>query len=151
LGPDIIENQPMMKRIFRNVSFKLAAFTDIPLSKYCPHMSYPTFYSAVDWRKAGAVTSIHTQGNCGACWGITAVETIESAYFIKSSELLDLAETEPILCDDSCQMCYGGWPQNAYEYAMDNNGLPLESSVSYDGDALYLITMVLAGENDEVE
>ena len=48
-------------------------------------------------------------------------------------------------------MCGGGWPQNAYEYAMDNGGLPLESSVSYDGDLLYLITMVLAGENDEVE
>jgi hypothetical protein len=30
--------------------------------------SYPT---AVDWRQVGAVTDIHTQGSCGACWAIT--------------------------------------------------------------------------------
>jgi len=64
----------------------------------------------------GAVTSVHSQGNCGACWAITAVETIESTYFIKTGQLLDLAETEIIACDDSCEMCDGGWPQNAYEY-----------------------------------
>jgi C1A family cysteine protease len=31
---------------------------------------------AMDWRKVGAVTEIHSQGNCGACWAITAVETV---------------------------------------------------------------------------
>ena len=40
----------------------------------------------------GAVTSVHSQGSCGARWAITAVETIESVYLIKSNQLLDLSQ-----------------------------------------------------------
>lgn len=107
--------------------------------------NYP---SSIDWRKIGAVTSIHSQGSCGACWAITAVETIESANYIATGELLDLSEQEIIICDDSCEMCSGGWPQNAYEYAMENNGLPKETG--YDGDLLMTMTMVKEGQSDEL-
>lgn len=107
--------------------------------------NYP---SAVDWRKIGAVTSIHSQGSCGACWAITAVETIESANYIANGELLDLSEQEIIICDDSCEMCSGGWPQNAYEYVMENNGLPKETG--YDGDLLMTMTLVKEGQSDEL-
>ena len=72
--------------------------------------SYPT---ALDWRSMGAVSDVHSQGSCGACWAITAVETIESAYAINSGTLIDLSEEEVIACDGSCEMCNGGWPQNA--------------------------------------
>lgn len=116
-----------------------------------PAYDSDSFPESFDWRNVGAVTSVRTQGSCGACWGITAVETIESAYFIKSGTLVNLAETEVILCDDTCDMCNGGWPQNAYEYAIEKKGLPSSNSVSYSGDNLYLITMVLAGESDEVD
>jgi hypothetical protein len=130
--------------------------------------SYP---QAIDWRNMGAVTDVHSQGNCGACWAITAVETVESAYYIKKNTLLDLAETEVILCDDTCEMCngesiyqlsvdllisrklkvltsplfIGGWPQNAYEYVMDNNGLPTDGDIPYDGDVLMAITSFYEG------
>lgn len=107
--------------------------------------NYP---SSVDWRKIGAVTSIHSQGSCGACWAITAVETIESANYISTGELIDLSEQEIIICDDSCEMCSGGWPQNAYEYVMENNGLPMESG--YDGDLLMTMTLVKEGQSDEL-
>ena len=107
--------------------------------------NYP---SAIDWRDMGAVTSIHSQGDCGACWAITAVETIESAYYVKTGQLVDLAETEVIACDDSCQQCDGGWPQNAYDYVQENNGLPLESDMSYDGSWLLELTAYLQGESD---
>uniref|UniRef100_A0A7S2PPS9 Peptidase C1A papain C-terminal domain-containing protein n=1 Tax=Leptocylindrus danicus TaxID=163516 RepID=A0A7S2PPS9_9STRA len=107
--------------------------------------SYP---SAIDWRTMGAVTSIHSQGDCGACWAITAVETIESAYYIKTGNLMDLAETEVIACDDSCQQCDGGWPQNAYDYVQEHKGLPLESDMSYDGAWLLELTAFLQGESD---
>lgn len=107
--------------------------------------NYP---SSVDWRKIGAVTSIHSQGSCGACWAITAVETIESANYISTGELIDLSEQEIIICDDSCEMCSGGWPQNAYEYVMENNGLPKESG--YDGDLLMTMTLVKEGQSDEL-
>jgi len=75
--------------------------------------SYPT---ALDWRSMGAVSDVHSQGSCGACWAITAVETIESAYAIASGTLVDLSEEEVIACDGTCEMCNGGWPQNAVSF-----------------------------------
>jgi C1A family cysteine protease len=63
----------------------------------------------------GVVSSVYAQGSCGACWAITAVETIESAYAIQTGSLLDLAEEEVIACDGTCELCNGGWPQNASE------------------------------------
>ena len=47
--------------------------------------------TAVDWRDIGALTEVHSQGSCGACWAITAVETVESAHFIATGELYDLS------------------------------------------------------------
>ncbi len=84
----------------------------------------------------------------GACWAITAVETIESANFIKNGELIDLSESEVIICDSSCEMCDGGWPQNAYQYAIDNKGITKESG--YNGDLLMTMTTVKEGTSDEL-
>jgi hypothetical protein len=109
--------------------------------------SYPM---AVDWRDVGAVTEVHSQGNCGACWAITAVETVESAVFLATGELNDLSEAEVIVCQDECEMCSGGWPQEAIEYIMDNKGIPLESDLPYDGDFLLSLTEALEGESDEL-
>jgi len=95
------------------------------------------------------VSSVHSQGNCGACWAIAAVETIESANFIKNKEFVELAESEVIICEDECNMCYGGWPQNAYEYAIKNKGLAPSYTLSYDGDFLLALTMITSGESDE--
>jgi hypothetical protein len=97
----------------------------------------------------GVVSSVHAQGSCGACWAITAVETIESAYAIQTGSLLDLAEEEVIACDGTCEMCNGGWPQNAYKYVMKHNGLPVKQ-MDYDGDFLYYLTATLKGESDAV-
>lgn len=113
-------------------------------SKYS--YAYP---EAIDYRSLGAVTSVHSQGNCGACWAITATETIESAYFLSKGKLYELSESEVITCDDSCAMCSGGWPQNAYSYVITYNGLPLEKSLSYDGDFLTTFSSVSDGESDE--
>jgi len=52
--------------------------------------------TSFDWRDYGAVTDVRRQGDCGACWAITAVETIEAAYFLGTNSLLDLSETEVI-------------------------------------------------------
>mmetsp|Transcript_25302 Transcript_25302/g.28874 ORF Transcript_25302/g.28874 Transcript_25302/m.28874 type:complete len:606 (-) Transcript_25302:93-1910(-) len=101
----------------------------------------------VDWRNYGVVTDVKSQGNCGGCWAITAVETIESAYAISSGSLMTLAETEVILCDDTCDMCEGGWPQNAYEYVAQHGGLPPLQYMSYDGDFLLGLTYSKNAEN----
>lgn len=110
-----------------------------------------TLRTAVDWREYGAVSSVHSQGSCGACWAITAVETMESANALKTGTLIDLAETEVIVCEEDCEMCNGGWPQNAYDFNMDNGGLLAESSWSYDGDFLYTLTAARDGESENYE
>ncbi|KAL7545979.1 hypothetical protein ACHAWF_009329 [Thalassiosira exigua] len=108
-----------------------------------------TYPQSLDWREMGVVTDVKTQGSCGACWAITAVETIESAYAIATGELMELDEEEVIACDGTCEMCNGGWPQNAYEYVMDHNGLP-EKTENYDADWLYTLTgVVMSGEESD--
>lgn len=116
-----------------------------------PGYDSDTFPEAIDWRDYGAVSYIHSQGNCGACWAITAVETIESVYALKSGTFVDLAEAEVIICDDSCEMCNGGWPQNAYDYDMDMGGLLPANAWSYDGDFLYGLTAAREGESENYE
>lgn len=110
--------------------------------------SYPT---ALDWRDFGAVTEVRRQGDCGACWAITAVETIESAYFIGTGSLLDLSESEVIACTDSCNMCYGGWPQDGYDYVMGMGGIPLANDWAYDGDTLLAVTQELETGDGELD
>jgi len=102
-------------------------------------------HAAVDWRDFGAVTEVHSQGNCGACWAITAVETVESGEYIATNVLNDLSETEVIVCQGECEMCSGGWPQEAFDYVMENNGVPLEEDIPYDGDFLLGLTYALGG------
>jgi hypothetical protein len=58
-------------------------------------------------RDFGAITGVRTQGECGACWAVTAVETVEAAHFLATGTLYELSESEIIACDDSCQMCDG--------------------------------------------
>ena len=78
-----------------------------------PSNNAKAYPSVVDWRDLGVVTSVQSQGSCGACWAITAVETNKSAYAMYTGNLYDLAlaEAELIVCDNTCDLCEGGWPQ----------------------------------------
>jgi C1A family cysteine protease len=113
-----------------------------------PKYDADAFPNSVDWRDSGAVTSIRTQGECGACWAVTAVETVESAYFLATGNLYELSESEIIVCDDSCEMCSGGWPQNAFEWVMDHGGLPLSNTLPYDAYTLIALTAGLEGKSN---
>ena len=104
----------------------------------------------MDWRGVGAVTDIRSQDNCGACWAITAVECVESSHFITHGTLYDLAESEVILCVDNSEMCYGGWPEDAFEYMMQQGGIPLEDDLPYDGDLLLAVTQAKTGESSKM-
>jgi C1A family cysteine protease len=108
------------------------------------------YYTAVDWRDVGAVTQVHSQGSCGACWAITAVESVESAIYLSKGTLYDLSETEVIVCAEDCEMCYGGWPQDAFDYIMENKGIPLEKTLSYDGAWLLQLSAAKAGTSDDM-
>ncbi|KAL3944099.1 MAG: hypothetical protein SGBAC_001830 [Bacillariaceae sp.] len=113
-----------------------------------PKYDADAYPNAVDWRDSGAVSDVRYQGECGACWAITAVETVESAHFIGTGNLYDLSEAEVITCETSCSMCDGGWPQNAYQHVMDYGGLPLSSSFAYDSYTLLEMTYGLNGNSN---
>lgn len=105
---------------------------------------------AVDWRTVGAITDIRSQDNCGACWAITAVECVESATFLADGTLYDLAEYEPILCVEDSEMCYGGWPENAFDYILEHGGVPLEKYLPYNADFLLALTQAKTGESSSM-
>jgi hypothetical protein len=65
--------------------------------------------------------------------------------------LYDLSETELIVCEEECQMCAGGWPQEAVEYVMEYNGVPSSSDLPYDGDWLLDLSDVTAGTSDAIK
>jgi MinD superfamily P-loop ATPase len=69
---------------------------------------------------------------------------------MSTGKLYDLAETEVIVCTEGCEMCSGGWPQEAFEYVKKQKGLLLESEMSYDGDWLILLTEAIKGTSDEL-
>jgi C1A family cysteine protease len=71
------------------------------------YSSVKCFFVFATFRDSGAITSVRTQGECGACWAVTAVETVEAAHFLATGTLYELSESEIIACDDSCQMCDG--------------------------------------------
>ena len=64
-----------------------------------------------DWRDLGAVNEIKDQGQCGSCWAFSTIAALEGAHFVKSDELLSLAEQQLVDCDKGYgdHGCYGGW------------------------------------------
>jgi cathepsin O len=68
-----------------------------------------TLPQKIDWREKKVVTKVHNQGNCGACWAYSVVETIESMYGIKTQTTEDLSVQEIIDCaGNNNDGCNGG-------------------------------------------
>jgi len=83
-----------------------------------------------DWRAKNVVTPVKNQGNCGSCWAFATVATVESAYAIKTGQLVSLSEQELLDCDDRDSGCDGGYRPYAFQFVQEH-GLTTETNYPY--------------------
>lgn len=91
----------------------------------------------VDWRNSGVVTPVKDQGQCGSCWAHSADEAIESFYGLSKglngSSLLVLSVEQCTACTYNYDGCNGGWPYDAYNYAViQRAGIDLDKDYPYN-------------------
>ena len=97
---------------------------------------YVSVPPSVDWVKAGAVTPVKNQGQCGSCWSFSATGALEGAYYNKYGVLESFSEQQLVDCDNlknggRDHGCNGGLMDNAFSWIKKNGGLCLEQNYPY--------------------
>ncbi len=88
----------------------------------------------LDWRDAGAVTSVKDQGTCRASWAFSAAGALEGQHFTQTQELVPLSAQNLIDCskDFGNSGCEGGVIDLAIQYVKINGGIDTEKSYPYE-------------------
>ena len=86
----------------------------------------------VDWRQAGIVGPVKSQGKCGSCWSFSTTGPIEEHYKLKYGNDIVLSEQQLVDCSwpYGNNGCDGGLFANGYAYAKQF-GLVLNSTYPY--------------------
>jgi len=89
-----------------------------------------------DWttRSPSIITSVKSQGLCGACGAISAVGNIEGQWALAGHPVVDLSASEIVDCSHSYRGCTGGWPANSFSDLLE---APLFGQVNTNSDYPY--------------
>jgi hypothetical protein len=90
-----------------------------------------TKLSHFSWKDRGAVTPAKNQSPYGTCWAFAGTAVMESAYYLRHREQLDLSEQDLINC--TCRRCDGKNPDVPYK-AKAHVGVRFEDENPYVGD-----------------
>ncbi|CRL00382.1 CLUMA_CG013650, isoform A [Clunio marinus] len=118
-----VENKLFEAVMKKEISFKPLAI-DIDDNATLP--------SSYDWRNYGAVTKVKDQKDCGICYTIAALGSLESHIFIKTGNLLELSIQEILDCGESYNTfgCDGGIGFRVFDYIKDK-GISLENDYPF--------------------
>jgi Pyruvate/2-oxoacid:ferredoxin oxidoreductase delta subunit len=122
---DLTTEEFLSTRVMKNLTYRAPDMT--PYTFVMPN-------GDVDWRTKGVITAVKNQEQCGSCWAHSADEAMESFNAIKygASTLKTLSVQQCTACTYNYNGCDGGWPQDAYTYAVhDRNGIDLDSDYPY--------------------
>ncbi|XP_068117866.1 cathepsin W-like [Hyperolius riggenbachi] len=113
-------------------------YYSIPVSAPPPNMMKKIHVEATpehptcDWRKAGVISQVKHQGECGSCWAFASVGNIEAQWAIfghpynfSVQQILDCGP-----CDAGCK---GGYAWDAFITVMQESGLVTEQDYPYIG------------------
>ncbi|KAH9256964.1 hypothetical protein BASA81_004785 [Batrachochytrium salamandrivorans] len=87
--------------------------------------------SELDWTELGKVTEVKNQGSCGSCWAFSATGAIESAFAIKTGDLVSFSDQQMVSCDLVDGACNGGWMDDGFAWAIRGKGLCTTDSYPY--------------------
>ncbi|KAM5578300.1 senescence-specific cysteine protease SAG39 [Rosa sericea] len=89
--------------------------------------------SSLDWRTLGAVMPVKDQGQCGSCWAFATVGALEGALQLATGKLVSMSEQELVDCNvgGENEGCNGGYPDVAFLYIIEKQGLTNEANYPY--------------------
>lgn len=113
-----------------------------PQTNELSHFVHPYTYSglgrilkfprAFDWRDYNIINPrVRDQGECGSCWAISTVSSLEAIYSWHARESVELSEQELIDCSKKDFGCDGGWFESALEYVSRKQSQWLTTSRDY--------------------
>jgi cysteine peptidase B len=85
----------------------------------------------IDWRQKGAVSYVRTQGRCGCCWAMTAIQAAEGKWFLAGNKLPTLSTQHLISCDTLDGACRSGFMTTAYDWLVRYRGGRMATEASY--------------------